>query len=166
MVIWIIWIQKLQAWATGIHHSQVRCVVILIQTFCLPLSLWVHLQMTSWNISCIFALALAQNTFSALSSLTLWSRGMRQVLCWSQSWTVVSVACLCSIGTGYDCRHKLASYPEVPPTAIIDSDINFSTGVCSVSAEDRKMDLMFDILHGNSLFPITFPKQCWTNYLF
>lgn len=73
---------------------------------------------------------------------------------------MVSVACLCSIGTGYNCRHKLASYPEVPPTAVINSDTNFSTGVCSVSAEDRKMDPMFNILHDDSVFPITFPKQC------
>lgn len=73
---------------------------------------------------------------------------------------MVSVACLCSTGTVCDCRDKLASYPEVPPTAIINSDINSSAGHCSVSAEDSKMDPMFDILHGDSLFPITFPKRC------
>ena len=71
---------------------------------------------------------------------------------------MVSVAGLCSIGTVCDCADKLASYPEVPPTAIIHSDINFSAGHCSVSAEDSKMNPMFDILHGVSLFPITFPK--------
>lgn len=134
----------------------------------LPLSLWVDFQMTSWNISCIFVLALAQNTFSALSSamVTRDETSANLLLCWSRSWTVVSVACLCSMGTVCDRRDKLASYPEVPPTAIINSDRNCSAGHCSVSAEDGKKDPMFDILHGDSLFPITVPKRCWTNYLF
>lgn len=73
---------------------------------------------------------------------------------------MVSVACLCSLGTVYNCKDKLASYTEFAPTAVINSDINFSTDCCSMSVKESKLDPMFDILHGNSLFPIAFPKWC------
>lgn len=88
------------------------------------------------------------------------------LLLWFQSWAMLPVAHLCSISSVYNCKGKLVSYPEVPLTALINSGINFSTGRCSVWAEESRMDSVFDILHGDSLLPITFPKQCWTNYLF
>jgi len=89
-----------------------------------------------------------------------------RLLCWSRSGTVVSVACLRSTGAVCKCQDKPAYYPEVLPSAILNYDINFSTSHGSVSAEDSKMDPMFDILHGNSLFPVTFPKRCWNYYSF
>lgn len=82
-------------------------------------------------------LALAQNTFSALSSVWLRLRGMRQVqtdfYADLRAETVVSVARLCSTGTL--CKAELASNPGVPPG--INSDVNVSTGHCSVSVESN-----------------------------
>lgn len=89
-----------------------------------------------------------------------------KLLLWFQSWAKLPVAHLCSISSVYSRKGKLTSYPEVPLTAIENSVINFSTGHYSVWAEEGRIDSVFYILHGDSLFPITFPKQCWTNYSF
>lgn len=142
-----------------------RCVEVFLQTFSPSLS-YELISRCRHGISTTFLLWLLPIRFLPCPLCGYDYQASAKLFLCFQSWAMLPVACLCSISSVYHCKGKPTSYPEVPLTAIINSGINFSTGHCSVWAELSWMDSVFDILHEDSLFPKTFPKQCWTNYFF